>query len=46
MYFVSKIENFLELQLPETLMIFVKIFHTFPTYQYLQKGVWDFLNFV
>ena len=28
----EKIENFDELQLPETLIIFVEIWHTFPTY--------------
>ena len=41
-----KIENFGEVQLPLSLIIFVAILHTFPTYQSLQKSVWDFLYFV
>ena len=44
--FVQKTENFDELQLPQTFIIFVEILHTFPNYQYLQKGVWDFSYFV
>ena len=35
-----------ELQLPETLIIFAGILHTFPTYQCLQKDVWDHFYFV
>ena len=34
-----------KVQLPQTL-IFVDILNTFPTYQCLQKGVWNFFNFV
>ena len=30
----------------QTLIIFVEILHTFPTYQCLQKDVWDFYYFV
>ena len=35
-----------ELQLPKTFIIFAEILHTFPTYQCLQKDVWDFFYFV
>ena len=35
---------------PTTLQLIIfpvpETFHTFPTYQYLQKGAWDFFNFV
>ena len=41
-----KIENFGEVQLPLSLIIFVAILHTFPTYQSLQNSVWEFLYFV
>ena len=41
-----KIENFGEVQLPLSLIIFVAILHTFPTYQSLQNSFWDFLYFV
>ena len=45
-YFVWKFENFDELQLPDSSIVFVETLHTFPTYRRLQKGVRDFLNFV
>ena len=32
-------------RLPKTLITFAEILHTFPTYQCLQKGVWDFFHF-
>ena len=35
-------ENLDELQLPYNLIFFAETLHTFPTYQYLQKGVRDF----
>ena len=38
-YFV---ENLDELQLPYNLIFFAETSHTFPTYQYLQKGVREF----
>ena len=40
--FVWKIENIDELQLPQSLIYFAEILHTFPTYQCLQRGVRDF----
>ena len=40
------LKTFDDLQLTETLIIFVEILHTYLTYQYPQKGVWDFLNFI
>ena len=36
-YFAWKIENYDELQLPETLMIFIEILHTFHINQCLQR---------
>ena len=42
----KKLKTLTRLQLPHTLKIFVKILHTFPTSQHLQKGVWDFFLFV
>ena len=45
MHFLWKIENFDELQLRKTLIIFLEILHTFPAYQCLQKGAWDFFLF-
>ena len=41
----GKLKTFNELQLPQTLIIFVEILHAFPTCQYLQIGVWDFFKF-
>ena len=35
-----------ELQLPYSSIFFAETSHTFPTYQCLQKSVWDFLNFI
>ena len=35
-------ENFDELQLPYSSIFFAETLHTFPTYQCLQKRVWDF----
>ena len=37
--FVWKIENFDKLQLPQGLIFFLKVFHTFPTGQFLQNSV-------
>ena len=37
-------ENFDELQLSYSLIFFAETFHTFSTYQCLQKGVWDFVR--
>ena len=45
-YFFSKFRNFDELQLPQSLMFFAGILHTFPTYQCLQKSVRNFSYFV
>ena len=44
--FVWKFENFDELQLPYNSIFFAETSHTFPTYQCLQKGVWDFLFYL
>ena len=38
----AKFEKFDELQLPLNSVFFAKTSHTFPTYQCLQTGVWDF----
>ena len=43
-YFVWKFENFDELQLPYSSIFFAETLHTFPTYQCLQKSVWDFFG--
>ena len=40
--FVWKIENFDELQLPQSLIFFAEILHMFPNWQCLQNGVRDF----
>ena len=49
-YFLSitpwKFENFDELQLPYSSIFFTETLLTFPTYQYLQKGLRDFFYFV
>ena len=37
------LKNFEELQLPHTLIVSAKTSHTFPSYQYPQKSVRDFL---
>ena len=34
-----------KLKLPQSLIFFAEILHTFPTYQFLQKGVRDFFKF-
>ena len=39
-------KTFYELLLPYISMFFVETSHTFPTYQCLQKCVWDFFYFV
>ena len=41
-YFVWKTENFDKLQLTLSLIFFAETFHMSPTYQCLQKDVWDF----
>ena len=41
-YFLWKFEDFDELQLPYNSTFFPKTLYTFSTYQYLQKGVWEF----
>ena len=45
-YLSEKIENFDELQLPQNLIFFAKILHTFPTKQCLQKDARDYFCFV
>ena len=40
--FCLKIWKFDELQLSYSSIFFAETSHTFSTYQYLQKGVWDF----
>ena len=35
-----------ELQLPYSSIFFAETSHTFPTYQCLQKSVWDFFYFI
>ena len=40
--FVWKIENFDELQLPQSLIFLAEILHMFPNWQCLQNGVRDF----
>ena len=37
------LENFEELQLPQSLIFYAEILHTFPTYHCLQKGIQGFL---
>ena len=39
-------KDFDELQLPYSSIFFAKTSHTFPAFQYLQKSVGDFFNFV
>ena len=39
-------KTFYELLLPYISMFFVETSHAFPTYQCLQKCVWDFFYFV
>ena len=46
MYFVWKFENYDKFQLSYSSILFTETLHTFRTYQYLQKGVQDFLYFV
>ena len=41
----KKIENFDDLQLPQGLIFFAELLHTFPTHHCLQKGVRDFFYF-
>ena len=41
-FFVGKIENFDELQLPQSSIFLAETSHTFPTNQCLQKGVRNF----
>ena len=38
----ENVKTFDELQLPYSSIFFGETLHTFPTYQCLQKGVWDF----
>ena len=45
-FFVWKIENFDELQLPYCSMFLAETSHTFSAYQYLQKDIRDFFYFV
>ena len=45
-YFVWKFKNFEELQLPCSSIVFAETSHTFPSYQFLQKGVRDIFYFV
>ena len=45
-YFVWKFEKFDELELSYSSILFAETSHTFSTYHCLQKGVWDFLNFI
>ena len=42
----ENLRNFDELQLPYGSIFFAETSHTFPTYQCLLKGVWNFLDFV
>ena len=44
-YFVWKFENFDELRLPYISIFFAETSHTFPTYQFLQRCLWDFFLF-
>ena len=40
-FFVWKIKNSDELQLPQSSTLFAEILHTFPTQYCLQKSMWD-----
>ena len=45
-YFVGKFENFDELQLCYSLIIFAETLYTFSTYHFLKKGVWNLFYFI
>ena len=42
----EKLENFDEFQLSYSSIFFAETSHTFSTYHYLKKGVWDFFYFI
>ena len=42
----SILTNFDELQLSYSSIFFAETSHTFSTYHYLKKGVWDFFYFI
>ena len=44
--FSENLKNFDELQLRYSSIFFDETFPTFPTYQCLQKDIWDFCYFV
>ena len=45
-YLSENLKKFDELQLPEGLILFAEILHTFLPSECLQKDVWDFFYFV